>query len=122
MGKVTGIGGVFLRANDPEALYQWYEKHLALSLQSGCFIFPAGAQRAYAVAAFFKTDDEYFPTKQKAMLNLQVDRLDELLDALAAAGVEVDERRESYDYGKFGWCTDLEGNRIELWEPATETT
>ena len=51
------------------------------------------------------------------MLNFQVDDLDAMLDRLAAAGVNVDPKRESYDYGRFGWFTDPEGNRVELWEP-----
>jgi predicted enzyme related to lactoylglutathione lyase len=51
------------------------------------------------------------------MINLQVDDLDGLLDRLAASGVTVDPNRQSYDFGKFGACTDPEGNRIELWQP-----
>jgi predicted enzyme related to lactoylglutathione lyase len=52
------------------------------------------------------------------MINLQVDDLDGVLDRLIAEGVTVDPKRETYDFGKFGWCTDLEGNRVELWQPA----
>ena len=57
------------------------------------------------------------PVRQPAMLNFQVDDLDALLDALIAAGVEVDAKRDHYDFGDFGWFTDPEGNRVELWQP-----
>jgi len=74
-------------------------------------------QRARAVVAFFPADSDYFPVRQPAMLNFQLDDLDALLDPLIAAGVEVDAKRDRYDYGDFGWFTDPEGNRVELWQP-----
>jgi predicted enzyme related to lactoylglutathione lyase len=73
------------------------------------------------VLAFFGADEDHFPRTQPAMLNLQVDDLDGLLERLAAAGVPVDPERPSYDFGRFGWITDPEGNRIELWQPAPES-
>ena len=76
VAKVTGIGGAFLRANDPKALYEWYEKHLGLTLQSGCFMFEASEQRGPVVVSFFKRASDYFPVSQPAMLNFQVDDLD----------------------------------------------
>jgi len=120
MASITGFGGAFIRANDPEALYQWYEQHLGLTRPDGSFTFPAAAQRAQVVFAFFERDDAYFPPAQPAMINLQVDDLDGVLDRLQAAGVPVDPNRESYGFGKFGWFWDPEGNRVELWEPAEE--
>lgn len=117
MGKVIGLGGAFLRANNPKALYAWYEKHLGLQQKGGCFIFPATEQKAKMVVAFFGKDDAYWPITQPAMLNLQVDNLDSVLDALITAGVEVESKREPTEYGRFGWFTDPEGNRVELWEP-----
>ena len=117
MASVTGFGGAFVRANDPEGLYKWYEQHLGLTRSEGFFSFPAAKQRAQLVLAFFKQDDKYFPPTQKAMLNLQVDDLDGVLDRLTAEGVTVDPKRDSYDFGKFGWFTDPEGNRVELWQP-----
>jgi predicted enzyme related to lactoylglutathione lyase len=119
MTKAIGFGGAFLRARDPQALYAWYEKHLGLKQSEGCFVFPAAAQRAYTVVAFFAPDDAYWPPKQPAMLNFQVDHLDTVLDELIAADVEVDTRRETYEYGRFGWFIDPEGNRVELWEPVS---
>ena len=117
MASITGFGGVFLRANDAKALYQWYEKHLGVVKADGAYGFPASTQRPQVIFALFKQDNDYFPPAQKAMLNLQVDDLDALLDRLIAEGVTVDPKRESYDFGKFGWVTDPEGNRVELWQP-----
>ena len=117
MASITGFGGAFLRANDPETLYRWYEQHLGLTRSEGAFTFPASAQRAQVVFAFFRQGDTYFPPAQKAMINLQVDDLDGVLDRLIQEGVTVDPKRESYDFGKFGWFTDPEGNRVELWQP-----
>ena len=117
MASITGFGGTFLRANDPKALYQWYERHLGLVKSEGGFSFPAPTQHAQVVFCFFKQEDAYFPPAQKAMINLQVDDLDGVLDRLIADGVTVDPKHESYDFGKFGWVTDPEGNRVELWQP-----
>jgi predicted enzyme related to lactoylglutathione lyase len=117
MPSITGFGGIFLRADDPKALYQWYEQHLGLVKSEGAFAFPAPTQHSQVVFSFFKPDNAYFPPAQQAMINLQVDDLDGVLDRLIAEGVTVDPNRESYDFGKFGWITDPEGNRVELWQP-----
>jgi predicted enzyme related to lactoylglutathione lyase len=120
MASITGFGGTFIRATDPEALYQWYEQHLGLTRSEGPFTFSHSAQRAPIVFAFFPQEDEYFPTAQRAMINLQVDNLDAVLDRLIVEGVEVDPKRASYEFGRFGWFTDPEGNRVELWQPLTD--
>jgi predicted enzyme related to lactoylglutathione lyase len=117
MASITGFGGIFLRANDAKALYQWYEQHLGLVKAEGAYAFPAPTAHPRVIFALFKKDDAYFPPEQKAMLNLQVDDLDGLLDRLTSDGVNVDPKRDTYDFGKFGWVTDPEGNRIELWQP-----
>lgn len=118
MAKVTGIGGAFLRSKNPKALYSWYEQHLGVPLQHGCITFEPDQQRASSsTVAFFSVNADYFPVSQPAMLNFQVDDLNALLDLLIAAGVEVDPKRDSYDFGDFGWFTDPDGNRVELWQP-----
>ncbi len=117
MAKATGLGGAFLRAENPEALYAWYEQHLGLPHPEHGFLLPAEAHRGVIVVAFFPKSSAYFPPAQPSMLNFQVDNLDELLDALEAAGVPVDPKREKFEYGSFGWFTDPEGNRVELWQP-----
>jgi len=117
MAKVTGLGGAFLRADDPKALYAWYEKHLGIPAPNGSFSFEHETQRASIAVAFFPRSSNYFPVEQPAMLNFQVDDLDALLANLSAAGVAVDPKREDHEYGRFGWFTDPEGNRVELWQP-----
>lgn len=119
MGEVQGIGGLFLRARNPEALYRWYEQHFELERKDGAFVFPAGSAPGSTVLAFFPLETDYFGTgAQGAMLNLRVRDLDKLLERLRAAGAEIDPRREEHSYGRFAWITDAEGNRVELWEPA----
>lgn len=117
MEKVTGFGGAFMRAADPVALTAWYKQHLGMPGAHGFFAFPAATQRAKIAVTFFKRDDSYFPPAQPAMLNFQVDDLDALLDALQASGVSVDPKRDQSPFGRFGWFTDPEGNRVELWQP-----
>jgi predicted enzyme related to lactoylglutathione lyase len=120
MAGAVGLGGAFVRVRDPKALYAWYAKHLHLELTHGSFVFQAATQRGHTVVAFFPREDEYWPRSQPAMLNFQVDDLEKLLAELRADGVQVDPKQESYDYGSFGWITDPEGNRVELWEPASK--
>jgi predicted enzyme related to lactoylglutathione lyase len=117
MAKITGLGGAFLRAADPKALYAWYEEHLGVVSSAGCFSFPKETQRASIAVAFFPKDSKYFPESQAAMLNFQVDDLDGVLGKLRAAGVSVDSKTEDAEYGRFGWFVDPEGNRVELWQP-----
>jgi predicted enzyme related to lactoylglutathione lyase len=117
MAKITGFGGAFLRADDPPALYAWYEQNLGLGSKYGSFLFPKEGQRAKIAVAFFPRKSDYFPATQPAMLNFQVDDLEALLAALEAKGVAVDPKRENSDFGRFGWFTDPEGNRVELWQP-----
>jgi predicted enzyme related to lactoylglutathione lyase len=120
MPSISGFGGIFLRANDPKALYEWYERHLGLVKSEGAFAFAPPTKHPHVVFALFKHDNDYFPPAQKAMVNLQVDDLDGVLDRLTSEGVTVDPDRQSYDFGKFGWITDPEGNRVELWQPVGE--
>jgi predicted enzyme related to lactoylglutathione lyase len=120
MASITGFGGLFLRADDPDAQSAWYEQHLGLVRGRGAFSFPVTAGSAQVVFALFGRRDGYFPPAQPVMLNLQVDDLDGVLDRLIEEGVAVDPKRESYEFGRFGWVTDPEGNRVELWQPIPE--
>jgi catechol 2,3-dioxygenase-like lactoylglutathione lyase family enzyme len=122
MTQVSGVGGIFLRAADPEKLFAWYEKHLGLKRTEGGFIFFSEGPREMTILTFFPADTKYFGSaEQKAMVNLRVNNLDVLLDQLRSAGVTIDPRREDYEYGRFAWIHDLEGNRVELWEPPPPT-
>jgi predicted enzyme related to lactoylglutathione lyase len=117
MARVTGIGGVFFRSRDPEAIYRWYERHLGITRESGSVIF-RWAEPGETAFAIFPHDTEYFGSGgQSFMINFRVDDLDALLSALAAEGVEIDPQREEYPFGRFAWIVDPVGNRIELWEP-----
>ncbi len=87
-----------------------------MSSEFGSFLFSAKEQKAKNAFAFFPRKSDYFPPSQPVMLNFQVDHLDELLDKLSAAGVSVDPKRDQHEFGRFGWFTDPEGNRVELWD------
>ena len=120
MAKVTGLGGIFFKSSDPAALSAWYAKHLGLAAEDwGGVRFNEDEQRAgYTLWSPFAADTTYFaPSPQPYMVNFRVDDLDALLTQLRAEGVEVDERVESSEFGRFGWIMDLEGTRIELWQP-----
>jgi predicted enzyme related to lactoylglutathione lyase len=119
MGKVTGIGGVFFKAQDPKALQQWYHDHLGIPLTHGFTSFEGPEAQGATTFAFFPKDTKYFGDGgQQAMFNLRVDSLDEILAQLAAAGARIDPKQESADFGRFAWFWDPEGNRVELWQPA----
>ena len=123
MAKVLGVGGVFFRAEDPEGLYAWYEKHLGLRRTSGCVLFPwketgETVQDRMTVWSLFPNGTDYFgPTNPAFMVNYIVDDLDGMVADLRAAGAQVEGRQEDSVYGRFAWVTDPEGNRVELWQP-----
>lgn len=120
MERVTGIGGVFFRARDPVALARWYREHLGVPLDAGAAYgtLASAAAGEETVWSAFPADTEYFgPGGAQWMLNYRVRDLDAMLAQLRAAGAQVDDRIEEYDYGRFGWATDPEGNRFELWQP-----
>ena len=117
MAKVTGLGGAFLRADNPEALYSWYEKHLGISVSDGCFMFPSSAQRGRIVVAFFPRSSEYFPTSQLAMLNFQVDDLDGTIRTLQAKGIKITDGPTTTTSGsRFIFIDAPDGYEIELIE------
>jgi len=116
MEKVLGLGGVFFRSEDPEKLRRWYADNLGIPYEEFGHMFEA---TGITVWSPFAKDTEYFgPSGQAFMLNYRVENLDAMLEQLRAAGADVDEKVEDYDYGRFGWASDPEGNRFELWQPA----
>ena len=120
MERVTGVGGVFFKARDPKALAAWYREHLGVPVEEGQTygMFASAGAGEHTVWSAFPVDTEYFgPGPSPLMVNYRVSDLDAMLAQLRAAGADVDERVEEYDYGRFGWATDPEGNRFELWEP-----
>ncbi|NUR63350.1 MAG: VOC family protein [Catenulispora sp.] len=117
MERVLGIGGYFLRAADPAALSAWYRDSLGLDLdENGLWQQEAGP----TVFAAFEADTDYFGSgRQQTMLNFRVRDLDAMLAQLRAKGADVAEQIQDMDgVGRFGWVTDPEGNRIELWQSA----
>ena len=119
MERATGIGGVFVRSPDPDALRAWYAKHLGLELEDfgGAVLRSSGGETL--VWAVFAGDTDYFGSReQQVMVNYRVRDLDAMLAQLRAAGVPVEEHVQEMEFGRFGWATDPDGNRFELWEPA----
>ena len=150
MKRVTGIGGIFFKSEDPDKHYQWYETHLGIrrSPDGTGAAFPwreisdpqnrdsqgsdpqkhsaekhasqenEATGNGMTVWSIFPQNTKYFdPSCSGFMINYRVNDLDALLDALKKEGVQIDLHREDYDYGRFAWIMDPDGNRIELWEP-----
>jgi predicted enzyme related to lactoylglutathione lyase len=117
MERVLGIGGYFMRAADPVALRTWYRDCLGLDIdENGLWRQEAGA----TVFATFEPETDYFGSRdQQAMVDFRVRDLDAMLAQLRAKGANVAEETQDMEgVGRFGWVTDPEGNRIELWQPA----
>ena len=121
MERVTGIGGVFFKANDPARLAAWYRDQLGFVLEDGqdaVAVFRWRAQGSTTWSAFPR-DTRYLGSPESvAMINYRVESLDRMLSQLRAVGATVDDHIEDSEFGRFGWAVDPEGNRFELWEPA----
>lgn len=122
MARITGIGGIFFRADDGKALAGWYRDALGLdtSGSAGILRFREEARPdvdAYAIWAPFPRDTDYFGSaEQPFMINLRVDDLDGALAQVRAAGAQVVGDIETHEQGRFAWFIDPAGMRIELWE------
>jgi len=119
-GRVIGIGGVFLKSPHDKNLQSWYQDHLGVPQGPHGSMFPWRAHdrpevEHLTVWSVFPSTSRYMD--QPFMINYIVEGLDELLDTLGAQGVRIDPKRENHDYGQFAWIYDLDGNKIELWEP-----
>lgn len=122
MKRVTGIGGIFFKARDPEALTTWYRNHLGLDITDwGGAIFRwdgPDSEKGATLWSAFKSDTTYLdPGKAIFMVNFRVADLHALLAALREEGCNVEDRTEESEQGKFGWVLDPENNKVELWEP-----
>jgi predicted enzyme related to lactoylglutathione lyase len=132
MKRIQGIGGIFFKAQNPEQLQDWYDKHLGISPLPHS---PWGAddpaslfewrdkddesRKCYTVFAPFPNDTDYFePGKSSFMFNFRVDDLDALLETLGEEGIQLHGEIKQYSYGRFARIIDPEGNPVELWEPA----
>ena len=115
MERIVGIGGIFFRARDPEALRRWYGEHLGIDVQEWGGASFDGGQTIWSI---FPAETDYLgPSGQQSMVNYRVSDLDAMLAQLREAGASVEEKVDESEFGRFGWATDPEGNRFELWEP-----
>jgi len=123
MKRVTGIGGIFFKCQNPAEIKAWYARHLGFKTDDYGTMFEWRQVDDPKTPAFtqwspFAADTNYFqPSGKEFMFNYRVENLEELLRVLREEGVTVVGDMETYDYGKFGWILDPEGNKIELWEP-----
>jgi len=114
--SVVGIGGVFFRANDPEALQAWYRDHLGVAVEGA---FNWAQEAGPTVFMPFPKDTDHFPAARQWMINFRVAGMDALLPALREAGIAVTTNPEwdTPETGRFARIEDPEGNPVELWEP-----
>jgi len=125
MAKVLGVGGVFFKARDPESLGAWYQEWLGVPVEHpyGASLKPDGMPPGgLTVWAPFDSSTTYFdPSEKEFMFNLVVDDLEGALEQVREGGAEVLGEIEEFEYGRFGWFIDPEGNKVELWEPKGES-
>ncbi|MEI7802396.1 MAG: VOC family protein [Bacteroidota bacterium] len=121
--RVTGIGGIFFKCKDPKAMREWYKTHLGLNTNDYGAVFEwyhgaDSTKKGFTQWSPFKETTKYFePSTKEFMINYRVENLNVLVDELKKEGVTVTDTIETYDYGKFVHIVDVEGNKIELWEP-----
>jgi predicted enzyme related to lactoylglutathione lyase len=122
MAKALGIGGIFFKSKDPAALMAWYQACLGLPDEAKEYASFAPATmppNGATVFSPFKSTTAYFaPSKREFMINFIVDDLDGALQQVAAGGATLVGEVQSFDYGRFGWFLDPDGNKVELWQPA----
>ena len=121
--RVTGIGGIFFKCDNREAMRTWYDKHLGIPTESwgGQFEWrdkdEPEKRCVTAWSPFDKKSDYFGPSNKEYMFNYRVENLIELIETLRKEGVQIVGEIEEFEYGKFGWIMDPEGRKIELWEP-----
>ncbi len=126
MKKVTGIGGIFFKCKDPDKVKEWYKTHLGLDTDKygTSFEWRQGAdssKKGFTQWSPFKETTKYFePSTRDFMINYRVENLEALVEELKKEGVTITDSIETFDYGKFVHILDVEGNKIELWEPVDE--
>jgi predicted enzyme related to lactoylglutathione lyase len=127
MKRVTAIGGIFFKCDDPKAQREWYANHLGLKTDDYGTSFEwrksdKPEEKGFSVWSTFKKDTDYFlPSQKEFMVNFRVENLVELLAVLKKEGIDQVGEIQEYEYGKFAHIMDPEGNKIELWEAFDET-
>lgn len=123
MKKVTGIGGIFFKCKDPGKMRDWYKAHLGINTNEYGAVFEwyQGAdstKKGFSQWSPFKETTKYFdPSAKDFMINYRVENLADLVDELKKEGVTIVDTIQTFDYGKFVHILDVEGNKLELWEP-----
>jgi len=123
MKRVTGIGGIFFKCKNPEAIKDWYKTHLGFDTDQWGTNFEwrqadHPEEKGFTQWSPFTDTTTYFePSKKDFMINFRVENLEKLVDLLKSEGVTVLDEIAIFDYGKFVHILDPEGNKIELWEP-----
>lgn len=121
--RVTGIGGIFFKCKDPKLMREWYKTHLGLNTNPYGTVFEwrQGAdttKKGFTQWSPFSEKTNYFePSEKDFMINYRVENLEALIQELKKEGVTITDTIETFDYGKFVHIMDLEGNKVELWEP-----
>ncbi|CAN5226535.1 VOC family protein [soil metagenome] len=122
MKRVTSIGGIFFKCEDPKAQRDWYANHLGFKTDDYGTTFEwrksdQQEEKGYSVWSTFPKDTDYFaPSKKEFMINFRVEDLENLLIELKKEGVQIIGEVQNFEYGKFAHIMDPEGNKIELWE------
>lgn len=126
MARVIGLGGVFFKARDPQALMDWYRQWLGFEIKPyGCAEFSqvGRPEEAFTVWTPFASDTKYLePSDKDFMINFVVDDVDGLLEQVRKGGGQVVDEVVREPYGDFGWFLDPEGNKIELWKPTPQNS
>lgn len=126
MKRVTGIGGIFFKCKDPDQMKQWYKTHLGLDTDQYGTTFEWRQaddpnQKGFTQWSPFSEKTKYFdPSSKEFMINYRVENLEALVELLKNEGVVITDEIETFEYGKFVHIMDMEGNKIELWEPIDE--
>lgn len=126
MKRVTGLGGVFFKTSDKKKTNEWYSKHLGIAITEWGAVFEwrdkDNPEKVCTTAwSPFPADTKYLsPSEKPFMFNYRVENLAALLEELKKEGVEIVGEVQEFEYGKFGWIMDCDGNKIELWEPVDE--
>jgi len=121
--RVTGIGGIFFKCKDPKTMKVWYQKHLGLNTNQYGAVFEwwqgaDSSKKGFTQWSLFAEKTKYFePSTKDFMINYRVENLEVLVEELTKEGVTIADKIETAEYGKFVHIMDIEGNKIELWEP-----
>lgn len=123
MKKVTGIGGIFFKSRNPQLIKEWYKKHLGMNVDEYGTSFESRDsdnpdKKTFLQWSPFSDETNYFePSNKEFMINYRVENLESLVEELKKEGVTITDDIETFEYGKFVHILDVEGNKIELWEP-----